>query len=338
MIVSASERLERDGQTMRLHDGLIIDLGRPAMIRCTRECRSRVMIWPNDAVPPTSSAIPGAAGSLAMLADQARRAPDRPAPPCPASPGCAQVQIAVIVAPTLCDTPTTDDPAARDLAGGAEVGGQRLNRFRTYRRSASRRFARPSNAGGLPCLRRQSRRPNVTPRRLRATCGSLARRPRRRAPAACARRTGTNRPRRQRTQEFAAQDEAGGQREHRQRRHRTIGQLARPRRRVRNHAGRNDAGIRRRGAETVAGGRLAVFRQIGFEQIALRLGVALERTQLHVLLVGRRGLPLELIEAGGQPFDLRRSRAWRRSPASAPDGRPRRASGVRGPRSAPAIP
>ena len=43
--------------------------------------------------------------------------------------------------------------------------------------------------------------------------------------------------------------------------------------------------------------RLAIFRQIGFKQIALRFRIALERAQLHVLPVGRRRLVLELIEA-----------------------------------------
>ena len=60
--------------------------------------------------------------------------------------------------------------------------------------------------------------------------------------------------------------------------------------------GRDDAGIRRGRADAVARGRLAVLGQIGLQQIALRLGIALERAQLHVLLVGRRGLPLELVE------------------------------------------
>ena len=52
---------------------------------------------------------------------------------------------------------------------------------------------------------------------------------------------------------------------------------------------RNDARFRRRGVDVVARGRLAIFGEIGFEQIALGLGLALERAQLHVLLVGLRG-------------------------------------------------
>ena len=46
--------------------------------------------------------------------------------------------------------------------------------------------------------------------------------------------------------------------------------------------------------------RFAILRQIGFQQIALRLGFAFQRAKLYVLAVGRRGLFLQLIEAGGQ--------------------------------------
>ncbi len=45
-----------------------------------------------------------------------------------------------------------------------------------------------------------------------------------------------------------------------------------------------------RGADAVARGRLAIFGEIGLEQIALRLGFALERAQLDVLLVDIGGL------------------------------------------------
>ena len=49
--------------------------------------------------------------------------------------------------------------------------------------------------------------------------------------------------------------------------------------------------------------RFTVFGEIGFEQIALRLAFALKRAQLHVLLIGLRGHPLDLIEAGSQRFE-----------------------------------
>ena len=65
-------------------------------------------------------------------------------------------------------------------------------------------------------------------------------------------------------------------------------------------AARDDARIRRRRADVVAGGRLAIFGEIGFEQIALRFRLALERAQLDVLLVRRRRLLLELVEAGAE--------------------------------------
>ena len=51
--------------------------------------------------------------------------------------------------------------------------------------------------------------------------------------------------------------------------------------------------------------RLAIFGQIGFEQVALRLGFALERAQLHVLIAGRRGLPLELVEIAAEACSSR---------------------------------
>ena len=40
--------------------------------------------------------------------------------------------------------------------------------------------------------------------------------------------------------------------------------------------------------DAVARGRLTIFGEIGFQQIALRLGVALERAQLHVLHIVAR--------------------------------------------------
>ena len=42
-----------------------------------------------------------------------------------------------------------------------------------------------------------------------------------------------------------------------------------------------------------------IFRKIRFEQIALRLGFALERAQFDILPVGRGRQLLELVETGG---------------------------------------
>ena len=72
--------------------------------------------------------------------------------------------------------------------------------------------------------------------------------------------------------------------------------LLREKRDVRHHRPRDDARVGGRRRDAVARGRLAVLGEIGFEQIALRLGLALERAQLHVLVAGRGGLALELIE------------------------------------------
>jgi hypothetical protein len=66
---------------------------------------------------------------------------------------------------------------------------------------------------------------------------------------------------------------------------------------------RDDAGVGGRGPDGIARGRLAVFGQIGFRQVALRLGIAIEGAQLHVLLVGGSRLVLELVEAGAERLD-----------------------------------
>jgi hypothetical protein len=80
-------------------------------------------------------------------------------------------------------------------------------------------------------------------------------------------------------------------------------QLLREERDVRHHGARDDAGVGGGRGDAVARGRLAVLGEIGFEQIALRLGLALERAQLHVLVAGRGGLPLELVERTGERLE-----------------------------------
>jgi len=49
----------------------------------------------------------------------------------------------------------------------------------------------------------------------------------------------------------------------------------------------NDPAVRGAGVDVLAGGRLAIFRKVGFQKIALRLGFPLQRPKLNVLAVGR---------------------------------------------------
>src|SRR5262245_11200258 len=58
--------------------------------------------------------------------------------------------------------------------------------------------------------------------------------------------------------------------------------------------------IARREAQRVARIRLAILGEIGFQQVALRLGLALECAQLHVLLAVAGRVALELIEVGAE--------------------------------------
>src|SRR5207237_6262392 len=70
-----------------------------------------------------------------------------------------------------------------------------------------------------------------------------------------------------------------------------------------NDGAGNDAAIGWRRIDILAGIGLAVFGKIGFEQVALRLGFALQRPQLDVLAVARRRLLLQLLQARAQAFD-----------------------------------
>jgi hypothetical protein len=65
----------------------------------------------------------------------------------------------------------------------------------------------------------------------------------------------------------------------------------------------NDARLRRDRAEAVAGGGLAIFGEVRLQQVALGFGFALERPQLHVLVVGGGGLALELVEIAAEAVD-----------------------------------
>ena len=138
------------------------------------------------------------------------------------------------------------------------------------------------------------------------------------AELAAARRTRAPRPTAGLVQQLAGQDHAAHEHQRRQRRDRDGRELLRIGRHVRHGGARNHPRVG--GAESsdaVARGRLAVFGQIRFQQIALRFGVALERAQLHVVLVRRHRLALELVEGRRAARRPGRRRAWRRFPASA---------------------
>ena len=61
--------------------------------------------------------------------------------------------------------------------------------------------------------------------------------------------------------------------------------------------------MRRRCVDTLTGIRLAIFREIGLKDVALRLGFPLERAKLRLLAVGRGHLFLQLLEACVQILD-----------------------------------
>ena len=109
--------------------------------------------------------------------------------------------------------------------------------------------------------------------------------------------------RRGHAQQFAGDDAAGGQHQGRQRRDQHDRQFLRIGRRVRHDGARDDAAIGRRRLNILPRRRLAIFGEIGFQEVALRLGLALQRAGLHVLAVGRGRLLLDLFEAVGQAID-----------------------------------
>ena len=117
------------------------------------------------------------------------------------------------------------------------------------------------------------------------------------------RRSRTGSPRRGHAQQLAGRNRTGGEQQGRQRRDQHDRQLLRIGRGVRNGGARDDAAIGRRRLDILAGIRLAVFGEIGFQEIALRLGFALQRPQLHVLAIIRGRLLLQLVEARAQAVD-----------------------------------
>jgi hypothetical protein len=110
-------------------------------------------------------------------------------------------------------------------------------------------------------------------------------------------------PRHGHAQQLAGRNRTGGEQQGRQRRDQHDRQLLRIGGRIGNGGAGNDAAVSRRRLDILAGVRLAVFRQIRFEQIALRLGFALERAELHVLAVVGRSLLFQLVEARHQAID-----------------------------------
>ena len=145
-------------------------------------------------------------------------------------------------------------------------------------------------------------------------------------------------PRRGHAQQLAGRNRARGEQQGRQRRDQHDRQLLRIGRGVGNGGARDDAAVGRRRLDVFARVRLAVFGEIGFQQIALRLGLALERAELHVLAVVRGRLLLQLVEARRSGRRPGRRRGARRSPASGRSCSPPRATGDRDRQAAPSIP
>ena len=310
VIVGARQRIDRRSSAApTMTTAAASAPARPAAITCTREKRSRVMIWPNDAVPRTRSAMPGARGSVRdrrevrpveRKIDQHRRARRAPASRASAT--------AVSVVPMPAAAPITAIALA-DLARLA----QRLRHSAMVSSSGRlRRRGRGCGAGG------RGRHCGCALRLARASSAAASAASRRHRGAA-RRSTGAAghdaAPRRNRAarrgrldrrafgaidvagEQLAGGDEAGRDEQRRERRDQHDRQLLREIRRVRHDRARDDARIGRHRAEAVARGRLAILGEIGFEQIALRLGLALQRAQLHVLPAGRGRLLLELVEA-----------------------------------------
>ena len=109
--------------------------------------------------------------------------------------------------------------------------------------------------------------------------------------------------RRGQAQEFAGEDRTAREQQRGQRSDQHDRQFLRIGRGIGNDGAGNDAAVRRRRIDILAGIGLAVFGKIRFEQVPLRLGFALQRPQLDVLAVARRRLLLQLLEARAQAFD-----------------------------------
>ena len=336
MIVALRQRADRGPEHLRLQQAARHRC-RPArrLTRCAREPRSRVMTSPNDACPRTSSAMPGADGSFEITSMFGEANARSTSTTRAVRASVRASAIAVSVVPTFASGADHGDAAAglaRLLEGrGDIVDGRTDGAARRARRNDCRRPA----TGGVRFRAAWARRAAGRWRGSGHWRG---------APAARYATSGTMSVlRARRAIAFAAQQRAGHhegrrQTERAERRDQDDRHLLREIRDVRHHGARDDAGVGGGRRDAVARGRLAIFGEIGFEQIALRLGLALQRAQLHVLVAGRGGLPLELVEIRGRAFRAARRRPWRRFPASAPSGRLRRGSAGRDRRPAPASP
>src|SRR6516165_12718415 len=236
------------------------------------------MIWPNVAAPCTSSDKPGAAGSLAITerlgevtASSTRATLERWA-------RLRASAIAVMVVPTLRAAPITQIRRPPSPAAFSS---------RPSRSNVSIRALTPARAWLT------ARATGIAPAARWDTDASIEARSPMPSPACI----GT--ARRSALLMMIADESTNGKRCHQDGR-----QLLRPRRRGRYCGGRDDSRVGRGRAEAVACGCLAELGEIRFEQIALRLGIALERAQLHILLVGRGRLALERIERQAQLINL----------------------------------
>ena len=269
----------------------------PAATRCSRETRSRVMMSPNEAVPAH------------QLGDARRRR----------------------IVRDHVDVRRGEREIDQHHAATCGKACARARWRTAWCRRRGRRRSRRCCARRLPpaAAKPQSRRCWFPPREPVAAAAAHWRRPATGRWCGCAHAwiarpalasaTGTadlSRHRRgvdlQRrgARALAAQQRAGhherrGQAERAERRDQHDRHLLREERDVRHHRARDDARVGGRRRDAVARGRLAVFGEIGFEQIALRLGLALQRAQLHVLVAGRGGLALELVERRAQSVSSR---------------------------------
>ena len=246
------------------------------------------MTCENEASPSINSASPGAAGSTdtaAIVGDDA----DRSTTTTLASRAIRRASVSAV------RVMLSPDAVPRIVTLRAASPALRKS-------SASCSISVSPDRNVLGGIRAATRGFGFVEYRLAIGCGESPQ-PRDRADRSRRGRERGDRARRGHAQQFAGGDRAGAQHQGRQRRDQHDRQLLRIGRSVGNGGAGNDAAVGRRRVDVLAGIGLAIFRQIGFQQIALRLGFTLERAKLDVLAVGRGRLLLQLIEAGAQAVD-----------------------------------